>query len=155
MIRVIRGRVPGLRSRTKVRVDDDSGPTEKYRWDLCISTVVVYPSGPLKRGRENKRYFPSSIFVMVCAPCGVHWIRMPCSAHVGTGSQTCQCIRSLNKEDSEMNLGMTVAFSHSSSYSSSTGTITICPILSLVTFSQRIQSLLMPKRLVLSEFKHG
>ncbi len=35
-------------------MDDDSGPTEKYSWDLCISTVAVYPSGPLKQGREIK-----------------------------------------------------------------------------------------------------
>ena len=56
-----RGRAPGLGWRTQVRVVDGSGPTESSVRDLCISTGAVYPSGPIKRGRGNKRYFQSSI----------------------------------------------------------------------------------------------
>ena len=40
------GWAPGLGLRTQGWMVNGSGPMKKYRWDLCIPTVAVYPSGP-------------------------------------------------------------------------------------------------------------
>ncbi len=82
---------PGLGSSTQVQVFDGSGP--KSAVESCVSQPLrLTRADPINRGREMKRHFPSSIFWR--ALCGVRGLDIPCSAHIGTGSRTCENQRS-------------------------------------------------------------
>ena len=66
------GWAPGLGLRTQGWMVDGSGPVKKYRWDLCIPTVAVLPSGPYKTGpRElnvtsNRTIISWRVLYVVC-----------------------------------------------------------------------------------------
>jgi hypothetical protein len=53
-----------------------------------------FPSGPVKTGPRGKTLLPSSIFAMAGSLCGMSRLILPCSAHIRTGSWTCENQRS-------------------------------------------------------------